>query len=187
MDPLNSTEATSSNEDAPLQNYSNEDGQQDNAGLPQTTDSLAFQAQSLTNKALQFLSEASNETLGACLVGLGATTYLVLGRVGLVLIGVVGGVALHAHWENRTEDGEDVEAREKEAKRRKEVGLDVAQRILDWQRRNSPVDTEDGLDSTATLGLKLIPGKVLDYSKFQPDTAAALNELTNAIVQDYVK
>ncbi len=43
--------------------------------------------QEITNRVLQFLSTASNETLGACVVGLCASTYLVLGRAGLLLLG----------------------------------------------------------------------------------------------------
>ncbi|RMZ75021.1 hypothetical protein DV737_g5525, partial [Chaetothyriales sp. CBS 132003] len=56
--------------------------------------------QALQNSLLRFLSHASNEALGACVVGLAASTYLVLGRIGLVLIGAVGGVTLHARWES---------------------------------------------------------------------------------------
>src|SRR6266480_6019842 len=50
--------------------------------------------QRFADRAIDFLSSASNETLGACLVGLGATTYFILGRVGLVVIGVAGGIVL---------------------------------------------------------------------------------------------
>src|SRR5437868_920931 len=57
--------------------------------------STSTTAQDLTSRILDFLSNASNETLIASLVGLGATTYFVLGRLGLLLIGGVGGVVLH--------------------------------------------------------------------------------------------
>ena len=59
-----------------------------------------------SERALEFLSNASNETLGACIVGLAAVTWLVLERVGLVLIGervglvligIVGGVVLSCY------------------------------------------------------------------------------------------
>lgn len=60
----------------------------------------------LTDAALSFLSNASNETLGACAIGLCATTYLALGRVGLVLIGTVAGVVLHATWEGSHDGGD---------------------------------------------------------------------------------
>ncbi|KAI9662521.1 MAG: hypothetical protein M1821_008688 [Bathelium mastoideum] len=187
MDSPSGTTPPATNEDPPIHSSVDEKNQQHAPGTSERTDTFAVQAQSLTNKALQFLSEASNETLGACLVGLGATTYFVLGRVGLVLIGVVGGVALHAHWENKTDDEGDAEARAKEAKRRREVGLDIAQRVLDWRRRNPSSTSEDGSESATVLGLKLHSSKTLDYSKFKPDTAAALSGLTDAIIQDYVK
>ena len=181
MEPPNSNEPISINEGGLPPSSANQTNQQN------TTESLASQAQSLTSRALQFLSEASNETLGACLVGLGATTYLVLGRVGLVLIGVVSGVALHAHWENKAEDGGDEESRAKELRRRRDVGLDVAQRVLDWRRQSVLSRSHDGLETTVASGSKSLSGKALDYSGFKPGTAAALNDLTDAIIQDYVK
>ena len=65
----------------------------------------SLDVRTLTDRTLHFLATASNETLGACLVGLSAGTYLILGRVGLVLIGVVGGVVLHATFEGNPQSG----------------------------------------------------------------------------------
>lgn len=129
------------------------------------------------DRALNFLSTASNETLGACLVGLGATTYLILGRVGLVLIGVVSGVALHAAWEGKAED---VHSRAIEERRRKEVGLDVIQRALRWRK-----DRED-LAEDGTQDIYASPERQ-DFSDFKTDTATALEEMTDAVIRDYVK
>ena len=145
-----------------------------------------FDVKAFTNHALHFLATASNETLGACLVGLGAGTYLILGRVGLVLIGVVGGVVLHATWEGQSQGGEDTEQMGKSSEARKrELGAHVAHRILDWRdnRAKGNAEHSDGSD----LSLKLYLGKTLDYSEFKPETAAALTELTDAIIRDYVK
>ena len=141
--------------------------------------------QALTDRALYFLATASNETLGACLVGLGATTYLVLGRVGLVLIGVVGGVVLHATWEGNTNNNGDDRARGQEVRRR-ETGLDVAHRVLDW-RTTVAQSKEGGPDGDSSMDVKLYYGENLDYAEFRPETALALNELTNAVIRDYVK
>jgi hypothetical protein len=49
-----------------------------------TTDSTGQTSilQVFTDRALHFLAHASNEALGACLAGLGASTYFVFGRVG---------------------------------------------------------------------------------------------------------
>lgn len=152
-----------------------------NTNIPVGSDGPApvpISLQRLTDRTLQFLSTASNETIGACLVGLGATTYFVFGRVGLVLIGMVGGVALHATWEH----GHTIapEATSAEEKRRREVGVDVAKRVLDWRNERK----EDGSESDVRLDFV---GKELNFKNFRPETAAALQELTDAAIRDYVK
>ncbi|KAJ6203058.1 sorting nexin C terminal-domain-containing protein [Bipolaris maydis] len=139
----------------------------------------------LTDRALHFLATASNETLGACLAGLGAGTYLILGRVGLVLIGVVGGVVLHATWEGYHSDVQGGRGKSAEARKR-ELGADIAQRVLDWRNSHSLHDTAEKHDSY-DLNVQLYSGKKLDYSDFRPETAAALTELTDAVIRDYVK
>ncbi|KAH8712238.1 PXA domain-containing protein [Phaeosphaeriaceae sp. PMI808] len=160
-----------------------------------TQDAPLIELKTLTDHALRFLATASNETLGACLVGLSAGTYLILGRVGLVLIGVVGGVVLHATWEgslqnghhhgsNKTTTGKSAEVR------RRELGVDVAQRVLDWREaRAGQQEKEQGgrQDDKSDLSLKMYSGKPLDFSDFKPDTADALTELTDAVIRDYVK
>jgi hypothetical protein len=141
---------------------------------------------SFTNAALNFLSNASNETLGACTIGLCASTYLVLGRVGLVLIGAVGGIILHATWESShdDEDGTD-NALQKRRPRRKEIGIEVAKRLLDWKARKR--GREAGVEGEGVKVEASVATKPLDYSEFRPATGAALTALTDAIVRDYVK
>ena len=140
---------------------------------------------SFTDAALKFLSNASNETLGACAIGLCASTYLILGRVGLVLIGTVGGVVLHATWEgSQDDDGTDI-APQKRRHRRKELGIDVAKRILDWKARKR--DEEGGFESEGVKVEASVATRPLDYSEFRPATGAALTSLTDAIIRDYVK
>jgi hypothetical protein len=139
----------------------------------------------LTDRTLHFLATASNETLGACLAGLGAGTYLILGRVGLVLIGVAGGVVLHATWEGHNGDNKETDGKSAEGRRR-ELGADIAHRVLDW--RNIRTQEKDGRDhDSSELNVQLFSGKTLDYSDFKPETAAALTELTDAVIRDYVK
>lgn len=154
---------------------------QQDAISEETTQSLQTTAQTLTDQALQFLSTASNETLGACLVGIGATTYFVLGRVGLVLIGVVGGVVLHATWEGGSSEGNA--ERNVEEKRRKELGVEVVRRALEWRRGRGggEVEEERREEKVAVLGKKL------GFEGFRPETEGALNELTEAVIRDYVK
>lgn len=142
---------------------------------------------SFTNSALRFLASASNETLGACAVGLCASTYLLLGRVGLVLIGVAGGVVLQATWEtsNDEENGWAGGLQPGLAKRR-ELGLEVAKRVLDWRdSRKVSVDQDGEAIDVRAEGSGA--NKSLDYSNFQPQTAAALTSLTDAIIRDYVQ
>lgn len=178
----NATNATVKIEDKTLDPQSSEY----NAAINKASVSAAAQLQDLTDRALRFLSHASNETLGACLIGLSATTYLVLGRVGLVLIGVVGGIALHATWEaSGNSHGEGNMAKEKEANKRKELGLEVTQRVFAWrEERNAEADEPT---ASPTQLVKPSTDKKLDFSGFQPETAAALNAFTDAIIRDYVK
>ena len=134
--------------------------------------------QSFTDKALNFLATASNETLGACLVGLGATTYIVLGRVGLVFIGVAGGVVLQATWDGTRNGRGDHAARLAETERRREAGVDVVKRVLDWRSSSrAEFHAEDS---------RIYASQALDYSSFEPETAAALDAFTTAVIKDYV-
>jgi hypothetical protein len=139
-----------------------------------------------TDAALKFLSTASNETLGACAIGLCASTYLVLGRVGLVLIGTVAGVTLHATWESSYDDEDDtVDALQQRRPRRRELGIEVARRLLDWKARKR--DGEAGVEGEGVKVEASVARKPLDYTEFRPATAAALTALTDAIIRDYVK
>jgi hypothetical protein len=150
--------------------------------LPSTSDRLrAFQ-----NTALHFLSTASNETLGACAVGLAASTYLVLGRLGLVLIGAVGGIVLHATWEGQEAASEGDGAQEKHQKRKRELGLEVTKRVLDWRdRKRDERGTEE--DDIWTMAASPNSSNPRDFADFLPETQAALNEFTEAVIRDYVR
>jgi hypothetical protein len=149
----------------------------------ETTSTASMQLQDMVGKALHFLSHASNETIGACVVGLAATTYFVLGRVGLVLIGIVGGVALHASWDASNSSSDRSAANEAEQKKRREVGLDVVRRLLlSREKQTDDAGIEDSDDEFRQLAFNKV-----DFSSFRPDTQAALNVFTNAVIRDYVK
>ncbi|KAI5247895.1 hypothetical protein E4T43_01711 [Aureobasidium subglaciale] len=147
-----------------------------------TGSATTIQIQDISDRTLRFISHASNETLGACLVGLGATTYFILGRVGLLLIGVVGGIALHATWDSAHSSADRLSAKELEQKKRREIGLEVVQRVLQWN--DNKTDAEDTDDDDAEI--KPLTLKKSDFSTFRPDTAAALSAFTDAIIRDYV-
>jgi hypothetical protein len=184
-DPVAATaNAPDTSAGAPLNDTSN-DVAADTIPQKEADATPPFDVKALTDRALHFLATASNETLGACLVGLGAGTYLILGRVGLVLIGVVGGVVLHATWEGQIQSSEDTQQKGKSSETRKrELGAHVANRLLDWRDKR---EKQDGDADNSDLSLKLYSGKNLDYSDFKPETAAALTELTDAVIRDYVK
>ena len=90
----------------------------------------------ITAMAHQLVSTASNEMLCGIGLGLVVCVYLILGRLGLVLIGVFGGILLHASWESHIipiSELEDV---------RKEKALDIMKRVLDWRERQ-PIDNNN--------------------------------------------
>jgi hypothetical protein len=146
-----------------------------------TTDSTGQTSvlQVFTDRALHFLAHASNETLGACLAGLGASTYFIFGRVGLVIIGVAGGVVLHATWEGIRGDDRDEHTKRLEQQRKKETGLELARRLLDL--RVSAETAEDEREEA-----KLNATHQIDFSRFEPETAAALDTFVKAVIRDYV-
>lgn len=143
------------------------------------------------DSALRFLSNASNETLGACAAGLAASTYLVLGRLGLVLIGAVGGIVLHANWEAQggygPEHGENPISAG--ARKKRELGVEVVKRVLDWRDLKHDSSLAETGFSELEVDKKDIadPPKPLDYSEFPSDTRKALDNLTDAVIRDYVK
>lgn len=171
-------------EDKTVQPSSAKDDQPSPESVPPLAQSLTTQAHIFTDKALHFLSQASNETIGACLVGLGATTYLILGRIGLVLIGLVAGIALHASWDAQGES-DGAAAKETESKKKREIGLEVVQRVFKWKAEAPFVQDESEANEAETKAV--VSKKKLDFSAFQPETATALGAFTDAIIRDYVK
>ena len=143
------------------------------------TSNAPAKAHDFTSRVLEFLSSASNETLGACFIALGAITWLVLGRVGLVIIGAVGGVILHATWEGTVQGNATDDIKATEARKTREKGLDIVGRVLDWREKTKGGMESDDVGSSAQ--------RTLDFSDFQPETGAALTALTDAVIRDYVK
>ena len=139
-------------------------------GIPQSN-ATATNIEELTTRALRFLSTASPEILGGIAVGLAACTYLILGRVGLILIGAFGGIVFHATWEGQSFAAGSIEDA------RREKGVDIVKRLLDLRETTTRGEDEDGEKELS----------VKDFEGFQPETAAALNELVEAIIRDYVK
>ncbi|KAG0651824.1 hypothetical protein D0Z07_1089 [Hyphodiscus hymeniophilus] len=92
-----------------------------------------------------------------------------LGTASPETLGALGGVVLHATWEGQSSAStEDL---------RREKGLDIVKRILDLRDRAAK---DEEADAENELGAD-------DFEGFQPETAAALNDLVDAVVRDYVK
>ncbi|KAK4984665.1 hypothetical protein LTR66_004533 [Elasticomyces elasticus] len=182
---LDSTDADDITLSLPEKKNVHDDGQLKPTKVSTTAQPAPATLQDLTDRALRFLATANSETLGACLVGLGAVAYLVLGRVGLVLIGVVAGIVLHATWESSIDERAGDGALEGEKRRRRELGLDVISRVLDWRENAGSRDGGDS-DEDGIRQVKLYAGDTLDYSTFRPKTQAALNAFTDAVIRDYV-
>lgn len=139
--------------------------------------------QGFADYALDFLSTSSNEALLGAFVLLVLLTYLIMGRVGLLLIGVALGIVMHASWEgiHRHDEGGL-----RLSKRRKELALEVSRRLLEWPKSSVQGACVTGHD-TALAAAENLSARDLEYDTFQPATAVALRLLTDAAVRDYVK
>lgn len=129
----------------------------------------SMNVEEITNYVLQFLSAASPEAIVGVAVSLTTLTYFVLGRIGLILIGGLAGILLHANWESRNTDDH--------ISLRREKSIDVVKRILDIREQSTKNECYPIKDEIATC----------NFESFQPETAAALRELVDAIIRDYVK
>jgi hypothetical protein len=99
-------------------------------------------------------------------------------------MGVVGGVVLHATWEGSV-SGEGAISKAVEERRRKEVGVEVVQRVLGW--RSTKGEGVEGKEEGEDVKVAVFGKKRLGFAGFRPETEGALNELTEAVIRDYVK
>ncbi|CEJ60826.1 hypothetical protein PMG11_09383 [Penicillium brasilianum] len=139
----------------------------------------------LRDRALDFLATASNETLIGVFALLAFATYVILGRVGLVLIGIGLGVILHASWEGVAQTRSNDES--STPKKRRELALEVSKRLLDWPKRETSAQITTVNHSGTVVAPEDLSAVDLEFTTFQPATAAALRSLTDAVVKDYVK
>ncbi|KAJ5668814.1 PX-associated sorting nexin 13 [Penicillium macrosclerotiorum] len=138
------------------------------------------QPQELVDRILDFLATSSHETLLGVFVFLAILTYIILGRIGLVLIGIGLGVVLHASWEG---PGHAAEEGGRLANTQEKKGAGAGE----WPKHVSLVD-QDAQDGSSPVAVPEDLSAVdLDFARFQPATAAALRSLTDAVIKDYVK
>ena len=158
------------------------------SGLPHVGNGAMKPAkvEDLTDRVLRFFSAANNETLGACAVGLASIIYFVLGRVGLVIIGIIGGAILHAAWEEIVHNQANGRTEGSSPTGRRETSLRVVERVLNWQSEQQGQSRQVRTVSQDTND-KAFARKELDFSGFRSATATALDGLTDAVIRDYVK
>lgn len=155
-----------------------------NSNLPVSEPSQP-QIGTLTQGILYFLSTAGNDTLLAVFAGLAVAIFVTLGRLGLLLIGLVAGFVLHAYWDGVADDLGNGGSESSNYRRRRELGIEVANRLLEWQALKA---TENGVHvcNHAVSKAESRHGTELSFSDFRPATSTALTALTDAIVRDYV-
>lgn len=145
------------------------------ATVPQSSNS-----QSLVDQVSLFVAHADRTTLISISAGVVAVSYVLFGRLALLLVGAIGGVILYIWWEGQ--DNVTNGDNEGAAKRKRhELSLEVANRLTALYADNGSKqdDDEDTLNR---------PGESsLDYSRMGPATEAALTALTNSVIADYVR
>ncbi|KAI0399419.1 PXA domain-containing protein [Xylaria palmicola] len=135
------------------------------------TRSSASQNDDVATKILQFLSTATPGTLGAIAAALAAVTYLVLGRIGLLLIGAFAGVTAFVAWESRHPEVARAV--------RGEQGHTFLDRLLDSRHGDSRPKSDPDEEKDASAVAR-------SFDDFQPETRDALYELVDAVIRDYV-
>ncbi|KAF7170464.1 hypothetical protein CNMCM5623_002908 [Aspergillus felis] len=134
---------------------------------------------------LHFLSSSDNSTLTWFVASLAIVTYLFLGRIGLLLIGLVAGVALHASWEAADTGLRKDPTGTYSVYRRKELSLNIANRLLELSSRK-PSEPKSNNGGNIAKAAEQMSEPEVDFSGFPRKTAAALRSLTNAVIKDYV-
>lgn len=134
---------------------------------------------------LNFLATSGPESLTCLFVVLAIATYVVLGRLGLLLIGLALGVVLHASWEGPSDESRPEAVASRSPRRRKELALELANRLLDWPK-HTPTEGDNEMEDSLQTTVKGESTPDLDYSDFRPRTSIALRSLTDAAIRDYV-
>ncbi|KAL4749354.1 hypothetical protein BDW72DRAFT_204808 [Aspergillus terricola var. indicus] len=154
-------------------------GHKDDQSIKNNTD--GSQLKQLLDSALYFLSTCSNEMLLLVLVCLMGTTYMVLGRLGLLLIGTTLGVALHASWVGMDHSN----SLEYTIIGRKQLSLSIVHKLLNWEG-NNPVKADLNTHGACETHHRALSVSNVDGLSLGPITASALHSLIDAAMRDYV-
>lgn len=106
-------------------------------------------------------------------------TWLLLGKIGLLLIGVVSGIQLRSLWEKYGHPRASDESCLKKADRSRQLGIEVVHRLMTWQSLERP--------GTPTDPAGTCEASVADFSDFQPAMGVALSAVSNEVVEQYVE
>ncbi|EEP80821.1 predicted protein [Uncinocarpus reesii 1704] len=136
------------------------------------------QIPSIVSQAANFLSRCNLGSLVAIAFGLLACLYLIFGRLALLLFGVVGGVLLHAWWDEIGSASGRC-ATDETKRRRRELGVEVAARLMRLEGASTQLMPANCQSKART--------DEFDLSKLHPALAAALKALIDAVVEDYVR
>ncbi|KAF8429658.1 PXA domain-containing protein [Tirmania nivea] len=112
-------------------------------------------------QGMQFLATAPPEVLGGVLVGATAVSYVIFGRLALFIAGTLVGAIVHSAWETHRRRNDQHDA------------------IFRWR-----LIKEKGAGDDLVI---LKAAKKFNLASLPPGTAEAMDELTSAIVRDYVK
>lgn len=135
------------------------------------------QVPSFIQVSTSFFSKCSAKLRAAIAILVFTVICLLFGRLLFILIGVIGGVLLHAWWEELNEYpglNKDDEAK----RRRRKLGIEIAETVLGL-----------GKFSTAPLpnGEVKSGSSELPFGELNPTTAAALENLVDVVINDYVR
>lgn len=164
---------------------------QNNAHLNAPSSESTAWSQTLQS-ILSFLEQADNGVLLKILGALAILTYLILGRLGLLLIGLVAGFVIHDYCGGLVADTDvaagNVDGRNGgiavfSSRKRRELGIEVAARLLEWKPTQSVQDTNQAENVSENVSQDT---NSLDLSRIPPATADALTHLIDAIIDNYV-
>ncbi|KAG6009053.1 hypothetical protein E4U21_003385 [Claviceps maximensis] len=137
----------------------------------------ATRTSALTVKALEFVAQATPATLAGVAVAVSAVIYAILGRIGLVLIGAIGGVLVFISIEVRHPAIAQAV--------RGEQGPDVIARV--WNELKTTETDRNNLDGRRGEGEEDEETAFKSFDDFRPETREALGGLVDAVVRDYIK
>ncbi|KAK2748688.1 hypothetical protein FQN57_000269 [Myotisia sp. PD_48] len=130
------------------------------------------------NQAALFVAHADRVTLAGTAGGLVVITYLLFGKLTLLLIGIIGGVILHVWWEDEFIGGGDNQRDAPDGRKRQELSIEIADRLTRGTVHGEPMNDQDATSAEIVAAA--------DYSKLSPAISTALTALTDSVIRGYV-